>query len=268
VKIDIGIIGGSGLCRFPELKEIKRVRPQTKYGWPSDEIIIGECNKKKVAFLPRHGAEHTIPPHKIPYKANLSALKILGVKQILATAVSGSLKKSIKPGDFVILDQFVNLTWGRDDYFNVDKKFIHLPIADPYCPRLGQAVYKSAQDVGISVHKGGTVVVIQGPRFSSKSESRFFSKQGWDVVNMTQYPECYLAREMGICYAAIAMVTDYDVGVGKGSLSMEKKNMAKVLTIFHGNISNAKKLIFRLIEKMPIQGKCDCSASRLKAYYE
>lgn len=174
MKIDIGIIGGSGLCQFPELKEIKRVNAHTKYGWPSDEIIIGEYRGKRIAFLPRHGREHTLPPHKIPYKANLVALKSLGVKQILATAISGSLKKNIKPGDFVVLDQFVNLTWGRDDYFNVDKEFVHLPMADPYCPRLNKVVYKIAKSMGISVHKKGTVVVIQGPRFSTRSESRFF----------------------------------------------------------------------------------------------
>jgi len=197
----------------------------------------------------------------------LSALKSLGVKQVVATAISGSLKKSIKPGDFVILDQFVNLTWGRDDYFEIDKKFIHLPMADPYCPRLNRAIYDIAKSMNIPIHKKGTVAVIQGPRFSTRSESRFFSKQKWDVVNMTQYPECYLAREMGICYSTIAMVTDYDAGIKKKGLSMEKKNMERIFTIFNGDIKQAKQLILKLIDHLPIEGTCACAESWLDPYY-
>jgi 5'-methylthioadenosine phosphorylase len=267
-KIDIGIIGGSGFYTFPELEETQKMSLQTRYGSPSDEIIIGTYKGKRVAFIPRHGRKHVIPPHKIPYKANLSALKELGVKQILATAVSGSLRNDIRPGDFVILDQFVNFTWGRDNYFDVDNKFVHLPMAEPYCPRLRKRIYNEAQKLGIPVHKGGTAVIIQGPRFSTRGESSFFVKQGWDIVNMTQYPECYLAREMGLCYAAIAMVTDYEVGVKNTNLSMDKNNMSRILAIFNDNIVKVKKLITELISNLPIGGWCDCAQSQLKDYYK
>jgi len=266
-KVLIGIIGGSGLCRFPELEKIKEFKFQTKYGYPSDKIIISKYAGKIVAFLPRHGKNHSLPPHKIPYKANISAFKKLGVEYIIATCIAGSLKRNIKPGDFVIPDQFVNLTWGRDDYFDIEKKIVHLPMANPYCPNLRRLTYNCAKKLGIRVHKKGTVVVTQGPRFSTKAESRWFSLQKWDVVNMTQYPECYFAREMGICYVAIAMITDYDVGI-KSHLQINTKGMTKVLKIFNNDIKEVKKLIFQIIEKLPTKRNCGCSKSLINEYYK
>jgi 5'-methylthioadenosine phosphorylase len=266
-KVLIGIIGGSGLCRFPGLEKIKKLKFQTKYGYPSDEIIISKYAGKTVAFLPRHGKNHSLPPHKIPYKANIAALKELGVKYIIATCIAGSLKRNIRPGDFVILDQFVNLTWGRDDYFKVEKKIVHLPMAYPYCPNLRKLIYNCAKKLGIRVHKKGTVVVTQGPRFSTKAESSWFSAQKWDVVNMTQYPECYFAREMGICYVAIAMITDYDVGI-KSHFQINTKGMTKVLKVFNNNIKEIKKLIFQIIKELPIKRNCECSKSLINEYYK
>jgi len=266
-KVLIGIIGGSGLCRFPELEKIKEVKFQTKYGHPSDEIIIGKYAGKTVAFLTRHRKNHSLPPHKILYKANIAALKELGVEYIIATCIAGSLKRNIRPGDFVILDQFVNLTWGRDDYFKVEKKIVHLPMANPYCPNLRRLTYNCAKKLGIHVHKKGTVVVTQGPRFSTKAESSWFSAQKWDVVNMTQYPECYFAREMGICYVAIAMITDYDVGI-KSHFQINTKGMTKVLKVFNNDIKEVKKLIFQIIKKLPIKRNCRCSKSLINEYYK
>lgn len=266
-KVLIGIIGGSGLCKFPELKKIKEVKLQTKYGYSSDEIIIGKYAGKTVAFLPRHGKNHSLPPHKIPYKANISALKKLGVEYIIATCIAGSLKRNIKPGDFVILDQFVNLTWGRDDYFKVEKKIVHLPMANPYCLNLQRLTYNCVKKLGIPVHKKGTVVITQGPRFSTKAESKWFSNQKWDVVNMTQYPECYFAREAGICYVCIAMITDYEVGI-KTNLHMDTKNIAKILKIFNSNIKKVKKLIFEMIKKLPIERNCECPKKLISEYYK
>lgn len=266
-KIQIGIIGGSGLCKFPELKIIKKVRFYTKYGYPSDEIIIGKYNNKIVAFLPRHGKNHSIPPHKIPYKANIFAFKKLGIKYIIATCIVGSLKKNIKPGDFVILDQFINFTWGRDDCFDIEKNFIHLPMAKPYCSNLRKLTYSCAKKLGINTHKTGTAVVIQGPRFSTEAESSWFSSQKWDIVNMTQYPECYFAREIGMCYVSIAMITDYDVGI-KSHLQINIKGIAKVLEIFNNDIKKVKKLIFKIIKELPNKKNCECPKSLINEYYK
>lgn len=266
-KVKIAIIGGSGLCKFPNLKKIKEVRVRTQYGYPSDKIILGKYAGKIIAFLPRHGKNHFLPPHKIPYKANISALKKLGVEYIIGTCVAGSLKRNIKPGDFVILDQFVNLTWGRDDYFDIEKKIVHLPMAKPYCPHLRKLTYDWSRKLEIRVHKTGTVVVIQGPRFSTEAESKWFSSQKWDIVNMTQYPECYFAREMGICYVSIAMITDYDVGI-KNHIQINPGGMAKVLEVFSSNIKKIEKLIFQIVKELPIERNCECPRKLIKEYYK
>ncbi len=266
-KVKIAIIGGSGLCKFPNLKKIKEVRTHIRYGCPSDKIILGKYAGKVVAFLPRHGKNHSLPPHKIPYRINILALKKLGVEYIIATSIAGSLKRNIKPGDFVISDQFVNFTWGRDNYFDIEKKIIHLPMANPYCSNLRELTYGCAKKLGICTHKTGTVVVIQGSRFSTKAESKWFSKQNWDIVNMTQYPECYFAREMGICYVAVSMITDYDVGI-KSCLQINTKGMAKVLKVFNNNIKKVEKLIFQIVKELPIERNCECSKRLISEYYK
>jgi len=269
---EFGIIGGSGLCSFPELRTLKKVVVETPFGMPSDLITIGTieaANKEQqiVAFLPRHGEGHTIPPHKVPYKANIDALIKLGVKQIFATCIAGSLKTKICPGDLVIPDQFVNLTWGRDDYFDIDKHLIHLPMAEPYCSNLREILYECAQALGFRVHKEGTVVVIQGPRFSTRAESEWFSRQSWDIINMTQYPECYFAREQGLCYAVLAFITDYDVGL-KEDVTISVEGMKKVLEIFRVGIERQKVLLRSAVHQKWDIPKCYCSTVNFNEYYK
>lgn len=263
---NLAIIGGSGVYNLPEMNVLDRQRPVTRYGMPSDEILIGELQGQIVAFLPRHGAHHTLPPHKIPYKANVAALKELGVGYIVATCVVGSLKRELAPGSFVIVDQFVNLTWGRDDSFTADGTFLHLPMAHPYCDHLRQLLRDATGKAGLPVVPRGTVAVIQGPRFSTIAESRWLTGNGWDIVNMTQYPECYFARELGLCYAAVAAVTDYDVGVDE-SLSIHPVNAEIVSNVFRDNIRKTKMLLRSFVREAAGKLSCTCAASVLKAYY-
>jgi len=244
------------------------MRPETKYGLPSDEIAICEHDDQLVAFLPRHGAKHKLAPHKVPYKANLAALKEIGVEFVVGTCIVGSLKKEITPGSLVIPDQFVNLTWGRDDYSEADGgSFIHLPMGEPYCEHLRKKITKVAQAVKVAIVPQGTVAVIQGPRFSTAAESRWLSANGWDIVNMTQYPECYFARELGLCYAAIAAVTDYDIGLQE-SLVIDPRQMEGVLEIFKGNIQKTKDLLLAFIRQEAPELSCRCASMVLNAYYE
>ena len=267
-KPRLGIIGGSGMCSFPELKVISEVKPETKYGLPSDNISICEYGGELIAYLPRHGLKHTLAPHKVPYKANLTALKEIGVEYIIGTCIVGSLKKDITPGSLVLLDQFVNLTWGRDDSSEADSSsFIHLPMAMPYCGHLRREILNTADAIKMSIVQQGTVVVIQGPRFSTVAESRWLSANGWDVVNMTQYPECYFARELGICYAAIAAVTDYDVGLQE-NLIIDPSSMSSVLEIFRADIKKIKNILLAFIKRSSSEFSCKCASTVLKAYYD
>lgn len=273
-NISIGIIGGSGIDEIKNLKKVDELKIKTKYGYPSCSVKVYEFKdkdeKKFVAFLPRHGDNHLISPHKIPYKANISAFKSLGVEFIISTFVAGSLKKKIKPGDFFIPDQFVNLTWGRDDYFDVDKKLIHLPMGEPYCKNLRHIIYTFVGETQKRIHKKGTVVVIQGSRFSTKAESKWFMKQGWDVVNMTQYPEVYFAREMNICYASLCSVTDYDVGMFN-NIQMDFRGVKKVLEIFKNNTKKTQDVILKIIKEFNpafLKEKCECKLDLLEEYYK
>jgi len=204
-KADVGVFGGSGFYSFLNVKEEFEVN--TPYGRPSDKIILSELDGINVAFIPRHGKKHVLPPHKINYRANVYALKELGVRHIFGPCASGSLQPHVKPGQFVICDQFVDRTKGRIDTFYDGPKTTHMSMAEPYCPVLRNIVAECADELGITYHNKGTVVVIQGPRFSTKSESKWFSSQGWEVISMTQYPECYLARELEMCYVNISLIT-------------------------------------------------------------
>jgi len=239
----------------------------TPYGKPSSAISVGDCNGSRIAFLPRHGKDHTILPHKVPYKANLFALKSVGANHVIATCVVGSLQESIAPGTLVILDQFINFTWGRDDTSTVDSEVVHLGMSAPYCSHLSGIMERELELSGIPHRIGGTVVVIQGPRFSTVAESKMFMLWGGHVVNMTQYPECYFAHELGICYGAVASVTDYDVGV-PSSLSMQPGNMEKVLAIFQSNTVNTLKLISRLAGHATELVTCNCAGTRIAEYYK
>jgi len=240
---------------------------ETPYGKPSRLISVGELCGGRIAFLPRHGEEHTIPPHKVPYKANLAALKSLGVRHVIGTCVVGSLRKEIEPGSFVVLDQFINFTWGRDDTFEIDQKLIHLPMAWPYCEHIREIIARELKTMGVVHHTNGTVVVIQGPRFSTIAESKMFALWGGDVVNMTQYPECYFARELGLCYGAVASVTDYDVGV-PSAVSMQPESMDKVLAVFRRNTATTVSLVGKLASLAQEITGCNCAEHRLAEYYK
>lgn len=259
VHADIGVFGGSGFYSF--LDDVREIKVDTPYGAPSDTIALAEVGGKKVAFLPRHGKDHRLPPHMINYRANLYAMKQLGVTRIIGPCAAGSLQPHVKPGDFVVCDQFVNRTWGRQDTFYDGPVTTHIGAADPYCPELRSLAIKSARELGITVHEKGTVVVVQGPRFSTRAESREFSRNGWEVINMTQYPEAILARELEICYVNISLITDYDVGL-EGNPDIEPVSHEAVIKVFNENIANLKSLLFKMIEAIPDkQRSCICSCA-------
>lgn len=254
--ISIGVFGGSGLYSF--LEDVEEVDINTPYGKPSDKIAIATYNGTKIAFLPRHGKKHQLPPHMIPYRANIYAMKQLGVDKIIAPTASGSLQEFIKPGDFVVCDQFIDRTNSRKDTFFDGPETRHISSAQPYCPELRKLAIDSGKALSITIHDKGTVIVIQGPRFSTIAESRWYSKMGCDVINMTQYPECYLAREMGICYTNIALITDYDAGL-EGNDEIKPVTEEEVFRVFEENNEKVKKMIFEMIKRInTVPVDCNC----------
>ena len=258
---NIGVFGGSGFYKF--LENIDEVKIETPYGQPSDNIFIGKIGSKKVAFMPRHGRNHTILPHLINYRANVWAMHSIGCKRVISPCAAGSLQKHIKPGSFVIADQFVDWTDGRCDTFFEGPIVTHPSAADTYCPQLRAAAIESGKTLGIDIHEKGTVVVINGPRFSTKSESEFFTSQGWEVINMTAYPEAYLVREMDMCPLNISLITDYDAGlVG----DVPPVSHSEVIQVFNNNVENLKKLLFAVIENLPDErNACDCMNTKSKS---
>jgi len=246
---------------------VQEVAIDTPYGAPSDKIALAALAGKQVAFLPRHGKGHTIPPHKINYRANIWAMHSLGVRQIIAPGAVGSLQPQFAPGDFVICDQFVNRTWGRLDTFYEGPEVRHISPADPYCPRLRQTITQTALDLGIRAHSTGTMVVIQGPRFSTRAESREYSQHGWSVIGMTGYPEAMLARELAICYANISLVTDYDAGL-EGQADIAPVTHAAVMQVFAQNVERVKQLLFQAIERLDLQTERSCVCSQALASFE
>lgn len=247
----VGVFGGSGFYSFLS-GDTREVKVDTPYGAPSDAITLATIGSKTVAFLPRHGKNHTIPPHKINYRANLWAMKSLGVTDIIGPNACGSLQSRVKPGDFVVCDQFVDRTSGRADTFYDGPIVTHVSAAEPYCPVLREHAIASCRAENITVHETGTVVVINGPRFSTKSESRWFGSQGWEVINMTQYPESYLARELEISYVNISLITDFDAGLDDHAAVTNDD----VLAVFTANLDKLRRVLRRMIENMP-----DTSAS-------
>lgn len=248
-SVEIGVVGGSGFCTFPEIDLEEEIDLVTECGKPSDTISLGYYFGEKIAFLPRHGYKHQLPPHTIPYRANIMALRELGVRYVFAFCVAGSLRRKIKPGDFVIPDQFINLTWGRDVTFEQDQSFVHLPMGEPYSPNLRKIVCDVEESVGIKIHRKGTVAVIQGPRFNTLAESKMLAKWGGDIVNMTQYPECYFAKEQGLQYIVAAAITDFDVCLQDLGLSMTNEKITETSQIFQKNILNQKKLLTEVLKK-------------------
>jgi 5'-methylthioadenosine phosphorylase len=251
----IGIIGGSGFYTF--LEDVEEVAVETPFGAPSAPIALGEVDGVRVAFLPRHGRAHELPPHRIPYRANIWALRELGVRRVLGPNASGALQPYLRLGEFVICDQFVDRTSGRADTFYDGPETTHVSAADPYCPDLRRILHETAGELGIPARNGGTVVTIQGPRFSSRAESRWFGSMGWDVVNMTAYPEGYLARELELCYANVSMVTDYDVGV-EGGPPVSQEDVARV---FADNNERLRELLRAAIPRIGPQPDDVCATA-------
>lgn len=254
-KADVGVFGGSGFYSF--VTNTQEYRISTPYGPPSDVVAIGEIGPIKVAFIPRHGKTHAIPPHRINFRANLWAMHALGVTRIISPCACGSLQPHIKPGDFVISDQFVDRTANREDSFCEGPSVSHISSAEPYCPELRALSVAAVKQAGVTMHDGGTIVVIQGPRFSTKAESRWFTNMGWDTINMTQYPEVVLAQELGMCIVNIALVTDYDAGlVG----NVAEVTAAEVLATFKKNSDNLKRIMEPLIRSIPTaRNACRCA---------
>jgi len=252
---EIGIFGGSGFYEL--LESVEEVEVETPYGKPSASLVVGEIGGKHVAFLPRHGRRHELPPHRIPYRANLWAMRELGVRRLIGPCASGALRRELALGEFVVCDQFVDRTWGRADTFYDGPETTHVSAADPYCPELRRLLVETAHELGVPVRDGGTVVVIQGPRFSSRAESRWFQAMGWDVINMTAYPEGHLARELELCYANVSMVTDHDVGVA----GTEPVSSEHVLRVFRENNERLRELLLAVIPKIGPQPRDVCATA-------
>ena len=244
---EIGVFGGSGF--YSLFEDVREVKVDTPYGPPSDAFFLAEVGGRRVAFLPRHGRRHTIPPHAINYRANVWAMRSLGVKAVISPCAAGSLALHVKPGDFVVCDQFVDRTSGRADTFFDGPIVTHLSSADTYHPVLRRLAVETIRDHGIEVHDGGTVVVIGGPRFSTKSESKWFMDAGWEVINMSQYPEAWLCRELGMAVVNISLITDYDAGVLEGT---EAVNAHDVLEVFSANAERIQKVVLDLIGRFPV----------------
>ena len=258
-RAEIGVFGGSGFYSFTD-KPKSLVRVKTPYGTPSASVTLSDIAGTRVAFMPRHGDRHQFPPHMIPYKANIDAFRQLGVRRIIAPNAVGSLRADLEPGDLVFCDQFVNFTTGRDDTFYSGPVTTHVSTAMPYCPQMGRIAIKAARRLGMKYHDSGTVVVIQGPRFSTKAESRFFKDQGWDVINMTQYPEVVLSREQEICYLNISVVTDYDAGL-EGDSNVKPVSHHEVIKVFERKMAMLRELTVAIISDMPRERTCRCGSA-------
>lgn len=257
-RADIGVFGGSGFYSF--FKGADGVAVTTPYGKPSGEVTLSKVGEKDVAFIPRHGVHHEYPPHMVPYKANVMAFKQLGATRIIGPNAVGSLKAEIKPGDLVFCDQFVDFTTGRSGTFYDGPETTHVGMAQPYCPEMRGVAIEAARKLGLSHRRTGTVVVVQGPRFSTTAESRFFTKQGWDVINMTQYPEVVLAREQELCYLNISLATDFDAGL-EGDSSIEPVSHEEVIRVFNSKMGDLRKLIVEIVKTMPEKRGCGCGTA-------
>jgi 5'-methylthioadenosine phosphorylase len=259
---EIGVFGGSGFYSF--LEGTREVEVETPFGAPSAPVTIGEVGGRAVAFMPRHGLKHEFPPHRVPYRANLWAMKELGVTRVLGPNACGSLQEGVKPGDFVVCDQMVDRTRDRPNTFYDGPVTTHVSFADPYCPTMREVSLAKGRELGIPMHDRGTVVVIEGPRFSTRAESAWFKAAGWEVINMTQYPECVLARELELCYANISLITDYDVGV-EGVPPVTNDDVVRV---FNQNNEKLRDLLFAVIPALPEERTCPCATALDGARFE
>jgi 5'-methylthioadenosine phosphorylase len=251
-RASIGVIGGSGFYEF--LDSAEEVTIETPFGAPSDPLVIGEVAGRRVAFIPRHGRDHRFPPHRIPYRANLWALRSVGVRQVLAPSAVGSLTAAHGPGALVVPDQVVDRTRGRASTFYDEGGAVHLQFADPYCPVGRARAITAARAAGWEPAPAGTLVIIDGPRFSTRAESRWYAEQGWTIIGMTGQPEAGLARELALCYTPIALVTDTDAGVEEG----EGVTHAEVFRIFAENLVRLRELLLQVIGSLPEDRDCPC----------
>lgn len=261
IKVDIGIIGGSGLYELPGIQKIQELKVYTPYGMPSDNVVVGELRGRRIAFLARHGKGHKIPPHRVNYRANIWALKTLGAKWVISVSAVGSLREDYAPGDFVIPDQFIDMTKGfRQQTFFEGGVVAHVSMADPFCEHLRKIIIEAAREFpDIRLHGRGTYICIEGPRFSTRAESRVWKEVfKADIIGMTLIPEVNLACEAQLCYATIAMITDYDVWAEKPVTAEE------VIKTMNENVSKVKKLLPRIIELIPSEPdekQCSCCKS-------
>ncbi len=248
-KIDIAFIGGSGLYKVPGIKNLKWKKISTNFGEPSSEVCIGEVDAKNIAFLPRHGKYHNISPSKINYRANIEALKKIGVQNIVSLSAVGSLRKDYSPGDFVLVDQFIDKTYKRENTFFDDDLVVHLPMATPVCNNLKKTLSEALKKIKIKFHNHGTYVCIEGPQFSTLAESELYRSWGCDIIGMTNMPEAKLSAEAGMCYASVAMVTDYDCWhPDHNSVTVEQ-----IVKTLNNNSEKAQKLISNLSKNSQIK---------------
>jgi len=251
-KAEIGIIGGTGVYDPGMVENLKKIKVYTPFGRTSDLVTIGMFKGRRVAFIPRHGPNHEIPPHKVNSRANIWALKELGVTRIIAPSAVGSLREDYKPGEFVIVDQIIDRTKDRADTYYEEGQVCHISLADPFCDELREIFINEAEKLNLDHHKKGTYICIQGPRFSTKAESNMFRQWGADIIGMTVYPECVLARELELCYVTVATITDYDVWAEKPVTAEE------VIETMRKNIDNLRNLMSIGINNIPQIHHCSC----------
>ena len=259
---EIGIFGGTGIYDSDLITESREIEVDTPFGKTSDSITVGIYKGRKVAFMPRHGKKHTIPPHLINFRANIWAFKEMGIKRIIAPSAVGSLKEELKPGDVVIPMQFIDFTKSRKNTLYEDTKVIHISVADPFCPELQNVVSDVAKKINLNIHKDATYICIEGPRFSTRAESKYYKDIiGADIIGMTLVPECQLAREAQMCYVSISTVTDYDVWAQKPVTAKE------VLETLSKNVGTTKKILSLLLEQLPQQRGCSCHKALEEAQF-
>ena len=257
----LGIIGGSGLYKMEGLDVKEKVAIETPYGSPSDEIILGKLSGESMAFLPRHGLGHFIPPSEINFRANIFAMKKIGVEKIISVSAVGSMKEEYPPGHFVVPDQFIDRTHRRINTFFTTGMVGHVSLADPICDATSEVLFQAAEKAGSSVHKGGTYICIEGPQFSTRAESNVYRQWGVDVIGMTNVTEAKLAREAGLCYSTLALVTDYDCW----HIEEEPVTLEAVLQIMHKNVERAQMVIKELVPMLENSDDCFCSNSSKQA---
>lgn len=254
-RADIGVIGGSGF--YSLLDEAEEIAVATPYGTPSDKVTVGRIGSRSVAFIPRHGRDHGFPPHRIPYRANLWALRSLGVRQVLAPNAVGSLRAEHGPGTLVIPDQLVDRTTGRAQTYYDAGGAVHVSFADPYCASGRTAAVSTARASGWDTVDGGTLVVVEGPRFSTRAESQWFAGVGWAIIGMTGHPEAVLARELALCYTSLALVTDHDAGIEAG----EGVTHEEVMAFFAANVERMRSLVGEIVQALPAERTCSCGSA-------